>query len=406
MASWKFAWVTWRRTLFLLLILLSGIGIAWLLVLSAQMLLAVFLGLILAVAIRPVTELLTKAGLSRALATGAVFLVLGAALVFAVVLAMPLVEAQAESFWASAPAACRRTATWLPTSLLGESRIHEVATACTALVRRKNAPSQVAVSYLATLPHVAWTLTIILGVAFVWTRDRENLLRSFTMFANESRRDAWRTFCELVEARLGAFLRAQLALSGLVAVVVGAFCWSLGIPNVLLVMALAAVGEAFPVVGPLVVGGLMLASVVGPQPHLVVAVIVFCVVLRGFVDYLFMPLLVRRTADVNPLLLLLCILGLGAASGFLGVAAAAPAAAIIQLVLSLSMETTRSTKEGGDRGHWAVLGYQAHVTALSARRLGRDRIAKGQEASLEDALESLAMDLRKDVAARAEGIRS
>ena len=284
-------------------------GVAWLLVLSAKMLLAVFLGLILAVAIRPVTDRLTKLGLSRAVATGVVFLVLGASLVFAVVLAMPLVEAQAESFWSSAPSACQRSASWLPRRLLGDARIREVATACTSLVRRKNAPSEVAVSYLYSVPQIAWTLTIILGVAFVWTRDRENLLRSFTMFANESRRDAWRTFFESVEARLGAFLRAQLALSGLVAVIMGIFCWALGIPNVLLVMALGAVGEAFPVVGPLVVGGLMLASVVGPQPHLVLPILVFCVVLRAFVDYLFMPLLVKRTADVNPLLLLLCVGG-------------------------------------------------------------------------------------------------
>lgn len=400
--QWRFGWLTWKRTLLLLVVLASGAACAALLVVSGKMILAVFLGVVLAVAIRPAMEQVARSGLSRGTATGLVFLILAAGLGVATALAIPLIEEQAISFWSSIPRICQRASNWMPRALLGEDRVGEVHLACANMVTRKDTASAILAPYLTEIPKAAWTLTIILGVAFIWTRDRETLLRSASMFASEVRREKFRTFFESVEARLGAFLRAQLALSALVAFITGIFCWAVGIPNVLLIVTFAAVGETLPLVGPVLVGFFMLASVLGPRPELVPVIIIFAVVLRGFVDYLLMPYLVGKTADVNPLLLLLCVLGLGTVAGLLGITAAAPVAAVIQLVLSLSLGIQWQAGPNPDRGKWAMLAYQAHAAAISARRLGKDRVSRGEDATMEDSTETLALDLRRYVGLRAE----
>lgn len=398
-SPWNSALMTWRRTLVLLLVLGLGTAGAALLVVSAEMVLAVFLGVVLAVAVRPAMEALSRLGLSRSSATAAVFLALAACLVLAVALVVPVMQGQVTAFSASLPAVCQRGAQWVPHNLLGEQRLAEVVAACAQVGNGKD--QIVSMSYLAWLPRAAWTATIILGVAFVWTRDRETLLRSSSMFVDESARDRFRAFFESIEERLGGFLRAQIALSVLVALVTAVFCLVCGVPNILLVVALAAVGEALPVVGPLLVGAFILVSVLGPQPDLLLWVVLFSVALRAVVDYLLMPYLVGKTADVNPLLLLLCVLALGTAGGFVGIAAAAPAAAVISLVLSLSVEHQKKPA-GGDRSKWALLAYQAHSAALSARRLGRQRVGAGEDTVLEDAVESLALEFRQNIGSHHE----
>jgi len=255
---------------------------------------------------------------------------------------------------------------------------------------------------LSALPEVVWTLSLILGVAFVWARDREHLLRSTTMFFAEAKREGFRTLFEGIEARLGAFLQAQCILSAVVAMLTAGFCLAFGVPNTLLIVTLSLFAEALPLVGPLVVAGVALLSVAAPHPELLVAVLVFSIALRILVDYLFMPYLVGRTAEVNPLLLFLCILSLGTAGGLLGIAAAAPIAAVIQLLLSLAPTGQFSTKDTAHRGRWSVLAYQANVTALAARRLGRERVGSGKSSDFEDAVEALAIELRTEMNRKSE----
>lgn len=404
MARWKLGWLSWRRTVVLLLAIALGGALAGLVIISAEMILAVFLGVVLAVAVKPVVDFLLKAGISRGLATTLVFLLIAVAGVGAVVVIVPIVRIQLFEFAKAMPHICERALRWAPKGVVSDARATELTLACSTIMVPGPKTSSSALGYVSGLPQFVWNATIILGVAFVWARDRENLLRAASLSFAECRRDAFRQFFESIETRLGGFLRAQFALSAVIALATLAFCLIVGVPQVALVATFAALGEFLPVVGPVFVGAFMLASVLPTKPELALAIFAFCIGLRICVDYLLMPFLVGKTADVNPLLLLLCVLALGTSAGVLGISAATPAAAVLSLLLTLTVGADAQPRAGLDRDKRAMMAYQAHGVALTARRLGKQRISAGLDSSSEDAVESLALEIRREISEGRESI--
>ena len=63
-------------------------------------------------------------------------------------------------------------------------------------------------------------------------------------------RDTW----ELIDAKLGAYVRGTLLLVAFVATVLSIGFWAIGLPFWLLVGVFAGVVEIVPVIGPLVAG--------------------------------------------------------------------------------------------------------------------------------------------------------
>jgi len=75
-------------------------------------------------------------------------------------------------------------------------------------------------------------------------------------------RDTW----ELVDLRLGAFVRGQALLIAVVATILSAGFWATGLPYWLLVGVFAGVVEIVPVIGPLV-AGITAIGVASPSPR-------------------------------------------------------------------------------------------------------------------------------------------
>ena len=63
-------------------------------------------------------------------------------------------------------------------------------------------------------------------------------------------RDTW----ELIDAKLGAFVRGQLLLIAFVSTVLSLCFWAIGVPFWLLLGVFAGIVEIVPVIGPLLAG--------------------------------------------------------------------------------------------------------------------------------------------------------
>ncbi|HEY8817936.1 MAG TPA: AI-2E family transporter, partial [Candidatus Limnocylindrales bacterium] len=107
-----------------------------------------------------------------------------------------------------------------------------------------------------------------------------------------------------------------------------------GVPGALLLGLIAALAEAIPIVGPLLgaIPAVLVAATVSTQLALLVGGIY--IVIQLIEGSVLVPLVMRNTIGISPLLVLLSLLVGSAAGGFLGAALAVPVAAAVEIILA------------------------------------------------------------------------
>ena len=108
----------------------------------------------------------------------------------------------------------------------------------------------------------------------------------------------------------------------------------LGLPGALLLGLIAALTEAIPIVGPLLgaIPAVLVAATVSPELAVVVAGVY--VVIQLIEGSVLVPIVMRNTIGISPLLVLVSLLVGAAVGGFVGAFLAVPIAASIEIVLS------------------------------------------------------------------------
>ena len=114
---------------------------------------------------------------------------------------------------------------------------------------------------------------------------------------------------------------------GAMGVATGIAYSSSGCPGALILGLIAALSEAIPIVGPLLgaIPAILVATTVSPQLALVVAGVY--VVIQLIEGSVLVPLVMRNTIGISPLLVLVSLLIGGAAGGLVGAFLAVPVAA-------------------------------------------------------------------------------
>ncbi len=121
---------------------------------------------------------------------------------------------------------------------------------------------------------------------------------------------------------------------GTVGVVTGTAYLLLGLPGALLLGLIAALSEAIPIVGPLLgaIPAILVAATVSPELALVVAALYLIIQLvEGSV---LVPLVMRNTVGISPLLVLLSLLIGSTVGGLVGALLAVPVVAASEMILS------------------------------------------------------------------------
>ncbi len=178
---------------------------------------------------------------------------------------------------------------------------------------------------------------IVLLVAFYWSLDQPRLERWIFSLVPASQRSrslaAWRE----MEDRMGAYIRATILVSVLIAVVTGLGYAAIGLPFALFMAVLAGLGEVIPVVGFLV--GLIPAVLVGltVSPQMALLVILINVVLRIVQHFFIWPWAMSNSVGLSPLILLIALFVFSALFGAIGAFMAIPLAAIIQVTLDYAL---------------------------------------------------------------------
>jgi predicted PurR-regulated permease PerM len=167
------------------------------------------------------------------------------------------------------------------------------------------------------------------AVAAYWIFERDRARRVLlSLIAREHRRtvrDTW----DLIDAKLGAFVRGELVLIAFVGTLLSLIFWAIGLPFWLLLGIFAGIVEIVPVIGPLAAG--VVAIAVGLTVSLGVALGAGLAVLgvRLFEDYIVVPRVLGHAVGLSPLVVLVSVTAIGLLLGGVYVLLAVPIAAVL-----------------------------------------------------------------------------
>jgi predicted PurR-regulated permease PerM len=313
-------------------------GLVQLGIAAGGVLLLVFLAILLASALEPIVGWLRE---RLPLGRGATILVVYASFFVAVLalafLVVPAAIGQAEKIIGSLPQFLGEVRTWA-----ADLRPAALSSSITALVDSVNevfapAPPPDAdevVEVGTTVAEAAVSLATLLTLVFFWLVEHARIQRYVLAYLPADRRAGARDAWNGIETRLGLWVRGQLILMASIGIATGIAYSLLGVPGALLLGLIAALTEAIPIVGPLLgaIPAVLVAATVSPELALVVAVIYL--VLQFIEGNVLVPVVMRNTIGISPLLVLVSLLVGAAVGGLVGAFLAVPIAASVEIAIS------------------------------------------------------------------------
>jgi predicted PurR-regulated permease PerM len=176
---------------------------------------------------------------------------------------------------------------------------------------------------------------LVLACAAYWIFERENAIRLVTSLLPRPRRKVVRDTWDLIDAKLGAYVRGQALLITLVATVLSLIFWAIGLPFWLLVGVFAGVVEIVPVIGPLTAGAVAVGVGLTESIQLGVIAGVAVLAVRLIEDYLVIPKVLGEAVGLSPLLVLVSVTATAILFGEAAVLLAIPLAAVLATLVDV-----------------------------------------------------------------------
>lgn len=168
-----------------------------------------------------------------------------------------------------------------------------------------------------------------LAIAAYWIFEKERAQSIILRLVRPERRKVVADTWDLIDAKLGAFVRGQLLLITMVSTILSVAFWIDGLPYFLLLGIFAGLVEIVPVVGPLIAGiaaiGVGFTVDVGTAAGAAIAVFG----LRLLQDYVINPRVLGHAVGLSPLIVLVTVPAVGLLFGGFYVLLSVPIAAVL-----------------------------------------------------------------------------
>ena len=288
-----------------------------------------FLGLVIAAAMRPGIEWLHARRVPRSVGLAVHYLVLAGVVALFLWLVVPRAVDQVGQALGGVPTS--RNA--LDKATRNSTGIkHTVLRALQKRLKKLPAASSLvhaSVSVTKTAFEVLIAIFFTFAVAAYWIFERDRARRVvLSLVAREQRktvRDTW----DLIDAKLGAFVRGQLVLIAFVGTVLSLAFWAIGVPFWLLLGIFAGVVEIIPIVGPLTAGGVAIGVGLTDSWQIALAAGLAVLVVRLVEDYIVVPKVLGHAVGLSPLVVLVSVTAIGLLLGGIYVLLAVPIAAVL-----------------------------------------------------------------------------
>lgn len=341
-ALWR---VASRTVLFTLGLLLLG----WLLVELRAVVVQVLLAIILAAGMAPLVDRLTEPDPlrkhwrpPRALVVLLLYLLLVLILLLLGSLVLPPLFRELEDLARRLPIYADSIQSWLlslperypflpavdVTATLGQ-QLETLASQLIGLLSQAIVVVQVALGIVGGAFNAVFTLIL----ALYMTADSRRIMRYLISFLPVDRhaqaeRVVWR-----IGQRLGGWVRGQLLLSAIIGLLTLIGLSVIGVRYAVLLALIAAVGEAIPMVGPIIsaVPAVVIAFIYSPVQGLLT--LGLYVLVQQLENHLIVPRVMSRAVSLHPLAVLLALLAGGELMGIAGAILAVPITAALAVIV-------------------------------------------------------------------------
>jgi predicted PurR-regulated permease PerM len=290
----------------------------------------VFLGFIIAAAMRPGIEALKRRGIPRGVGLAVHYVVLVGLVGLFLWLVVPRAVTQVQH-------------------ALDKDRIRHAARTSTGIKhdvltglekRLKHLPSG---SKLVrpTLEVTKRAFEVVIGILFTfaiaayWIFDRDRAIDLVASLLPREKRKRLRDTWDLIDAKLGAFVRGEALLIVLVGTVLSIAFAIIGLPYWILVGSFAGIVEIVPVVGPLAAGALAVGVGFTVSWHTALAAGLVVLAVRMLEDYVVLPKVLGDATGLSPLVVLFSVSAITILFGGFAVLFAVPLAAVLATLVDV-----------------------------------------------------------------------
>jgi predicted PurR-regulated permease PerM len=303
----------------------------------------VFLAFILAAALRPGIDRLGRAGVPRGLGLAIHYLAIAGLLTVALWFVVPRAVDQVQN------ALGGTTQAQIHQEAANSKGIkHEVLTAIDKRLREVPKASELlhpAVEVTLKVFEVVLGLFFVLASAAYWIFERDRAVDFVTSLIPRPRRKKVRDTWDLIDLKLGAFVRGQALLIVLVGTVLSVAFWAIGLPYFILIGAFAGLVEIVPVIGPIAAGTLAVAVGATESWHMALAAGICVLGVRLLEDYLIVPKVLGEAVGLSPLLVLVSVTAVGILFGGFAVILAVPLVAVLVTLLDVVVRDVDPAEE-------------------------------------------------------------
>ncbi len=203
-----------------------------------------------------------------------------------------------------------------------------------------------AVQYGRTALEVVVGIFFTFAVAAYWVFEKERAQRIVLRLVKGDNRRRVRDTWDLIDAKLGAFVRGQLVMITFVSAVLSFAFWLDGVPYWLLLGVFAGVVEIVPVIGPLAAGVFAIGAALTVSWHTALGAGIAVFGLRMITDYAVGPRVLGHAVGVSPLVVLVTVTSVGLLFGGFYVLLATPLAAVLVTLAEVVLLDKDPGREG------------------------------------------------------------
>ncbi|MBA2384094.1 MAG: AI-2E family transporter [Actinobacteria bacterium] len=186
-----------------------------------------------------------------------------------------------------------------------------------------------------TVFEIALGIFFVLASAAYWVFERDRAEDLVCSLLPRPRRKKVRDTWNLIDTKLGAYVRGQAVLIVLVGAALSLVFRGIGLPYWLLVGAFGGLVEIVPVVGPLTAGALAVGVGLTVSWQTALAAGLAVLVVRLVEDYLVIPRVLGDAVGLTPLVVLVAVTACGLLFGGFAVILAIPLAAVAATLIDV-----------------------------------------------------------------------
>jgi predicted PurR-regulated permease PerM len=288
-----------------------------------------FFGLVIAAAMRPGIEWLHERRVPRSVGLAIHYLALAGVVALFLWLVVPRAVTQVGDALGNVPTSttelnkATRNSTGIKHELLQavQKRLKKLPTAGSAV----HASISVTKAAFEVLIGIFFTF----AVAAYWIFERDRAMRLLLSLLPHDRRKTVRDTWDLIDAKLGAFVRGQLVLIAFVATVLSLAFWVIGVPFWLLLGIFAGIVEIIPVIGPLAAGAVAIGVGLTVSWQVALGAGLAVLGVRLLEDYVVVPRVLGHAVGLSPLMVLVSVTAIGLLLGGVYILLAVPIAAVL-----------------------------------------------------------------------------